>query len=76
MFRLLRRILKHATQKPVEVVELELIGDDLDAALDTYAELLDNSCRDTLVMDTARERIADLQARYQIAKLESLAGEK
>lgn len=76
MFRLLRRILKRATQKPVEVVELELIGDDLDAALNTYAELVDNGCRDHLIMDAARERIADLQARYQIAKLESLSRRK
>jgi hypothetical protein len=36
-----------------EVPEVDHIGYCLDTALETYSELLDNSCRDSVIMDAA-----------------------
>lgn len=48
--------------------DLECIGMKLDNALETYSDLLDNSCRDAIVMDAAWERVNDLREHYRKAK--------
>jgi len=48
--------------------DLECIGMSLDSALETYSDLLDNNCRDSVVMDAAWERVNDLRELYRKAK--------
>lgn len=73
MFRRIKNFfLRPRARLADENIDLEIIGDDLDNALRTYADLRDSDCRDALTMDAALERIADLRERYQQSKLDHL----
>jgi hypothetical protein len=72
MFERFRNLFR--PQAEPAMLDADLIGDDLDMALDTYSELLDNNCRDLQILEIARERIMDLQLRYQAAKRDELEG--
>lgn len=55
------------------------LGSRIDYALDTYSELLDNGCRDILIMEIAKSRVELLQREYedsQIRKLEVIHSRK